>query len=166
MTAIIIWLPKAERDLADITTYYQHISPTLVIAMRAELEAVQSQLRDFPHSFQAVNARLRRAFLTRFPYTLYFRSNDTISPRELGPHHGYRHGAWYRPLNGKRPTAPVGGRSARGAWANPKTMNVLCRLSDNSNRVNQTTDSRRCLPRLLAWRAHSVRIARKPGSTR
>jgi plasmid stabilization system protein ParE len=78
MTASIIWLPKAERDLADITTYYQHISPSLVMAIRAELEAVQSQLRDFPHSFQAVNATLRRAFLTRFPYTLYFRTDDTI----------------------------------------------------------------------------------------
>jgi plasmid stabilization system protein ParE len=77
MTVTITWLPKAEQDLADISNYYKHISMSLVEALRLEIEAILTQLQEFPHSYESANATLRRAFLTRYPYVLYFRGTAT-----------------------------------------------------------------------------------------
>ncbi len=73
MITAIEWHPKAECDLTDISLYYQHISWPLVSAFQSELDRVLLQLRDFPHSYPSVNRNLRCAFLTRFPYSIYYR---------------------------------------------------------------------------------------------
>ena len=72
MTRRIIVRPRAERDIQSIFEWYESRRPGLgeefLISLRARLEAVHS----FPESWPIIYRNVRRAVMSRFPYSIFY----------------------------------------------------------------------------------------------
>ncbi len=66
---------EAAADVSLAREWYEAKSPGLGDAFVASLEAVVDLVADLPEAFPEIGVGLRRALLSRFPYTLYYRFN-------------------------------------------------------------------------------------------
>jgi len=72
--------PAIERELGEITDYYNECSPGLGDEFLNEFERQALKIAAMPYRWAAVNSDVRRALLRRFPYVIYFRAvnEDTL----------------------------------------------------------------------------------------
>jgi len=75
MREIVVW-PEAERDIADAALWYEARAQGLGFDFLRLVDACLSDIRRTPGRFPVVHRDLRRALLRRFPYGVFFTSDD------------------------------------------------------------------------------------------
>jgi plasmid stabilization system protein ParE len=66
------YTPECSRDIAEAAEWYRRRDPRLAAEFLDAIEASVAILLDFPRSHELARKHTRRAFLARFPYTLYY----------------------------------------------------------------------------------------------
>jgi plasmid stabilization system protein ParE len=75
----VILSPDAEDGISSALRWYFQKDISLPSGFTTELEAILNRIARHPQQFPPVAGRLRRALMTRFPYSIYFtRSQRTI----------------------------------------------------------------------------------------
>jgi plasmid stabilization system protein ParE len=74
MNPAVIITPAAEGDIAEGRNWYNSVSPELAIDFRSALDDALARIADRPNAHALVARGLRRAFLRRFPYAVFYRS--------------------------------------------------------------------------------------------
>lgn len=69
--------PEAEIDIQEAFDWYESHQQTLGRNFIEELDNLLQRIEEHPLGFQKVYGELRRAFLRRFPYALYFLIDDS-----------------------------------------------------------------------------------------
>ena len=75
----VILSPDAEDGISSALRWYFQKDLSLPSGFTAELEATLNRIARYPRQFPPVGGRLRRALMTRFPYSIYF----TLSQRTI-----------------------------------------------------------------------------------
>lgn len=68
----IILRPEAERDLTNTYLWYEEQSPGLGVDFIRSVDACLSSLERFPLASPRIHKRVRRMFLRRFPYGVFY----------------------------------------------------------------------------------------------
>jgi toxin ParE1/3/4 len=68
--------PDAEADFDSASRCYLHIDIDLAFRFRRETIATNRRIKAFPYQFPLIEGIARRAFVKRFPYSIYFDLND------------------------------------------------------------------------------------------
>jgi len=68
----IVLTKKAEKDINAATEWYDERSEGLAEEFMAELVAILKKVEKNPTAFSSANNSVRKCFLKRFPYTIYF----------------------------------------------------------------------------------------------
>lgn len=76
MTRRVHFRPEAAAEALATRDWYEGRQPGLGTAFRAALDAVIEKIAENPSHFRRVHDETRRALLDRFPYAVYFRSED------------------------------------------------------------------------------------------
>ena len=63
---------EAEFDIVDAVAWYEEQRIGLGTKLLVELDSVVERIVRNPYQFRAVKSDIRRAFLHRFPYSVYF----------------------------------------------------------------------------------------------
>jgi plasmid stabilization system protein ParE len=63
---------ECARDIAEAVAWYRRGDPKVAEEFLAAIERAVAVLLSFPRSQQLARMHTRRAFLVRFPYTLYY----------------------------------------------------------------------------------------------
>ena len=82
--------PLVQRDVTEILTYYQDISPALADGFWDEFEATIARVRKAPKACHFDASGLRRANLKRFPYHVLFRIREDSIKVMVVRHHRRR----------------------------------------------------------------------------
>jgi plasmid stabilization system protein ParE len=72
----LILSPDAKDGIRSARWWYFHKDINLPARFTAELEATLNRMARHPRQFPVVVGRLRRALMTRFPYSIYFTLNE------------------------------------------------------------------------------------------
>jgi plasmid stabilization system protein ParE len=75
----VILSPDAEKGISSALRWYLQKDLSLPSGFTAELEVTLNRIARHPRQFPPVPGRLRRALMTRFPYSIYF----TLSQRTI-----------------------------------------------------------------------------------
>lgn len=70
----------AEAELTALLRHYEALRPGIANSILLEARDIQSQIEQFPESYQLVSARLRRAQLATVPFQLYYTIAETAIP--------------------------------------------------------------------------------------
>ncbi len=68
----LILLPRAEVDVIEVASWYETERLGLGQAFEQDLDGLFARILDGPLQFPEVEADVRRAMLTRFPYGVFF----------------------------------------------------------------------------------------------
>jgi plasmid stabilization system protein ParE len=80
MSYLITYRIQAEKDLTDIQTYYNEISPTLTKRFFEEFFETLQFIETEPKLFQARYRQIRIAPFYRFPYGIHYKeANNQIT---------------------------------------------------------------------------------------
>jgi toxin ParE1/3/4 len=86
-------IPQAQRDIAEAAQYYRDRRAGLDVDFLAEIDAAVASIAREPLRFEQVRPGIRRCFLERFPYGIYYRMPKSDSIRiTLVRHHSRRPG--------------------------------------------------------------------------
>ena len=69
----------AAADILAARRWYDRHDPDLGAAFIAELDATLARLTEFPEAAPIVHARVRRALMHHFPYSVLYRDDATAS---------------------------------------------------------------------------------------
>jgi plasmid stabilization system protein ParE len=94
VTVPVIVLPEAERDLAEAFAWYEEQRPGLGRGFLDEAEAIFARISEFPLAFPAVEDAVRRGFLKRFPFAVYFLTQAAVVTVYAVLHHRREPGIW------------------------------------------------------------------------
>ncbi|MBC8180366.1 type II toxin-antitoxin system RelE/ParE family toxin [candidate division KSB1 bacterium] len=83
--------PAIERELREITKYYNECSPGLGVEFLNEFERQILRIASMPTRWMAVESNVRRSLMKRFPYVIYFRVLDNDTLRVTVVKHQRRH---------------------------------------------------------------------------
>jgi toxin ParE1/3/4 len=72
--------PEAKQELWDSIDYYNRKSSGLGWEFADEVDGVGARILSDPFRFRRARGEIRRAFLKRFKYWIYFQSNQIGSP--------------------------------------------------------------------------------------
>jgi plasmid stabilization system protein ParE len=72
----LIVRPEAEADIGDAYAWYEAQRPGLGQRYLVELPRCSEQVQSAPKRYQPVRAEARRALLRRFPYGVFFVSDE------------------------------------------------------------------------------------------
>jgi plasmid stabilization system protein ParE len=72
----LIVRPEAEADIGDAYAWYEAQLPGLGQRFLGEVSRCFDQIQSAPKRYQPVRAEARRALLRRFPYGVFFVSDD------------------------------------------------------------------------------------------
>jgi toxin ParE1/3/4 len=64
--------PRAENDIRTIFEWYESQQRTLGEAFLVDLRLTMDRIGRFPESSPVVRKRVRRAFVTKFPYLVFY----------------------------------------------------------------------------------------------
>ncbi len=86
----VIFTTTARRELIDAQDWYENEAPGLGWRFRAAVDAVVQRMSVNPYIFPVIYKTVRRALLSRFPYTLMFVIEADDSLTVLACFHGSR----------------------------------------------------------------------------
>ena len=72
MTPRIILRPEAEADLAEAYEWYDQRRAALGQSLLLSVEAALASIQESPTSFPVVHGEIRRAFIRRFPFGVFY----------------------------------------------------------------------------------------------
>ena len=88
------WVARAE--IAAAFEWYLARSPKAADRFLEAVDEAMKQIEDAPEAYQILRGRLRRVFLTGFPYAVYFKGYPSVIS-VVGVIHGHRHpDTWLR----------------------------------------------------------------------
>lgn len=80
MSFKVAYKPLAQLEIAEAYAWYAQSEIAMGAPFMTELERVDGFLSRNPHLYPCLEAEVRRAILSRFPYSLYFVINgDTVN---------------------------------------------------------------------------------------
>lgn len=86
-------IPQAQKDIAEAAKYYQERRAGLELDFLSKVDAAVSTIARDPLRFEQVRPGIRRCFLERFPYGIYYRVPDADTVRVIiVRHHSRRPG--------------------------------------------------------------------------
>jgi len=77
MTREVHVRPEAEQDLQDAHAWYRDIAPVLGEQFISAVDQAITLASDNPLKFQVLHRSLRRVLLRRFPYALFFATEES-----------------------------------------------------------------------------------------
>ena len=83
-------IPQAKADVAEAAKYYRDRRSGLDDEFLAEFDAAVATIASDPMRFEQVRAGIRRCFLDRFPYGIYFRMPEAGTVRIIVVRHHSR----------------------------------------------------------------------------
>src|SRR5712671_5697032 len=90
---ILETIPQAQRDIAEAAQYYRDRRAGLDTEFLMEVDAAVATIAGDPLRFEKVRPGIRRCFLERFPYGIYYRMPKSNSVRIIiVRHHSRRPG--------------------------------------------------------------------------
>ncbi len=72
----VIVKPPAQRDLAEAYDWYQQAFRDGGEQFLQQYERVEARIGSFPNAHTAVDGQVRRAYLRRFPYSVFYVLED------------------------------------------------------------------------------------------
>lgn len=90
----IILSPGARADLQSAKRWYQLIDLTLSFRFRMETQKTWRRIVQNPFQFPIILDEIRRALLTRFPYSIYFSLNKDSAFVIAVVHQRRSHDVW------------------------------------------------------------------------
>lgn len=72
-----VYRRRVGRDLAVAYAWYEEQRPSLGDEFLAQVNVCFDAIEQFPAMFAAVHGEVRRAFVARFPYAVFFRVEPT-----------------------------------------------------------------------------------------
>ncbi|MBI3563268.1 MAG: type II toxin-antitoxin system RelE/ParE family toxin [Gammaproteobacteria bacterium] len=78
MTLEVRLRPEAEQDLSDAATWYEQQLPGLGHQFLDEVIAMLSLIADTPLLYPQIHRNTRRALIQRFPFGVYYRTENSI----------------------------------------------------------------------------------------
>lgn len=72
----VVFRPQAEDDVLEVRAWYETRHEGLGRKFGQALDALVTGIADNPLLYQRVHGDTRRAVLSRFPYSVYFRSTE------------------------------------------------------------------------------------------
>jgi toxin ParE1/3/4 len=86
-------IPQAQQDIAEAARYYRDRRAGLDVVFLAKVDAAVVTIATDPLRFAQVRPGIRRCFLERFPYGIYYRLPDADTIRIIiVRHHSRRPG--------------------------------------------------------------------------
>lgn len=82
------------KDAQTIDIWYERAEPGLKQLFRSDLLLTQVRIIEYPHSGVRTSNSLRRALLTRFPFSVYYRTDATTLDIVAILHHRMELEAW------------------------------------------------------------------------
>ena len=76
MTLLVI-RRAAEADILAVQRWYEVRDPELAVEFAAEIQGIMASLQEFPKAHRVTHRDVRRALLHRFPYSLFYRADET-----------------------------------------------------------------------------------------
>lgn len=76
MTLEVRIRPEAEADLSDAAAWYEEQRPGLGHRFLDEVLAVFSRISEVPLMYPIIHRNMRRAFIRRFPFGVYYQVED------------------------------------------------------------------------------------------
>jgi plasmid stabilization system protein ParE len=73
---VVVFRPEAEGEVLKARQWYESRSEGLGGRFAAAVDALIARIAENPLAFPKVRGQTRRAVLTRFPYAIYFRTDD------------------------------------------------------------------------------------------
>ena len=95
---MLIVRPEAEEDLGAAYEWYEDQRAGLGLAFLGEADSALSRIEDRPHGHPKVLGAVRRAFLRRFPYSVYYLVADQRLVVLAVLHHRRSPAEWRRRL--------------------------------------------------------------------
>lgn len=77
MPLAVRFRPEAQAEATETRGWYEQRQARLGEAFTTELAEIVSRMSENPFQFRRVRGEIRRAVLSRFPYAVYFRTNET-----------------------------------------------------------------------------------------
>jgi plasmid stabilization system protein ParE len=78
MRAVVV-LPLARLDLVEAHAWYAARQDALANDFLFQVDVQMERISEAPHQFPIILADVRRARLKRFPYSIFFRNDETIA---------------------------------------------------------------------------------------
>jgi len=72
----LILSPDARAHLTSAVRWYQDKEANLAFRFRAEAKITLRRIAQNPYQFPVIHLEIRRALMTRFPYSVYFSLNQ------------------------------------------------------------------------------------------
>ncbi|HET8775803.1 MAG TPA: type II toxin-antitoxin system RelE/ParE family toxin [Thermoanaerobaculia bacterium] len=72
MTRRLIVSPEARADIAEAVAWFRDRSPALPVRFGVEIESTYSSILEHPEMYPRVYKNFHRAFLNRFPYSVFY----------------------------------------------------------------------------------------------
>jgi plasmid stabilization system protein ParE len=76
VTLSVVWTPEANEDLLEARAWYDNIRPELGERFASAVEATVEAIEERPLQFPVVYRNRRRAGVRRFPYGIFFESQE------------------------------------------------------------------------------------------
>ena len=70
---------EAEQDVAESAAWYDGEHDSLGDAFLADVRTLLARIETAPHRYPKVRDRVRRALMSRFPYSVYFEPEDSAN---------------------------------------------------------------------------------------
>ena len=93
--------PEAEIDVADAVGWYEDQRTGLGNELLDELDSVMSRVVESPFQFPHIRHQVRRALLSRFPFSVYFWVSDEAVELVAMLHHHRDPRTWQRRIAAK-----------------------------------------------------------------
>lgn len=77
MTPQVVWLPEADAELKAALAWYDDVRPELGERFARAIDATVKAIEQNPLQFQLVHRGLRRAGVRRFPYAIFFETQES-----------------------------------------------------------------------------------------
>lgn len=91
----LIYHPLARAELVEAAAYYENRLPGLGLQFRDEANRTASRILKAPRRWRIIEADVRRALITRFPFAIYYRVlSDHV--QILAVKHHKRHPDYWR----------------------------------------------------------------------
>src|SRR5262249_37954264 len=71
----VVLTPDANADISSVVRWYQLIDLNLASRFISETRAIQRRIAHFPYQFPLIDGSIRRAIVTRFPYSIFLSLN-------------------------------------------------------------------------------------------
>jgi plasmid stabilization system protein ParE len=83
-------IPQAQHDIAEAARYYQQRRAGLDAEFLSKVDEVVATIARDPLRFEQIRPGIRRCFLERFPYGIYYRLPDAVTLRIIIVRHHRR----------------------------------------------------------------------------